>query len=282
MIFFLGKGTIADVVKGNNDLSRLFKILTDTKVIATFTEKGPFTLFAPDNDAFSKVKDYLNNLSTDKLKEIVLMHVVKGNEIVEEYITAGENNTSKTVGGKDILIKREQCRIQVRVFRSGGAKVINADIRAVNGVIHVIDNLILEKIMDVLEQNSNFSTFAKAVNQADLSDYLNGNGPFTVFAPTNTAFQKLNRSILPFNNPAFLRNVTLRHIYNGTMNAGNDITDDTTKTFKSAVGTNIEIIRKNNITTVNPGEAKVIRVGLKARNGIIHAIDNLLLETQEN
>ena len=116
----------------------LRRLVGEYGLLATLKDKGPFTVFAPVEAAFDNIP--IGDLGKEKIKKILLGHVVKGSEIKGNDIKDGETKI-KSVGGTMITIKKENGVINVN---PGGAKVIEADLKATNGVIHGIDKLIIE------------------------------------------------------------------------------------------------------------------------------------------
>ena len=139
-------GTIPEVVAGVSELSVLLNLVKGSGLLATLKDKGPFTVFAPINKAFESIpKSYFgisnNELEKkERIKIILLRHVIKGSKINGDGIKDGETKSIKSAGGKMITIKKENSVIHIY---PGGAEVIKADIQASNGVIHVIDKLII-------------------------------------------------------------------------------------------------------------------------------------------
>jgi len=164
-----------------------------------------------------------------------------------------------------------------------GARIIKADVKASNGVVHVIDKVILAPdgdIVDILAGDARFSTLVSAVTQAGLVDTLKSAGPFTVFAPTNDAFNKVPSDTLNkiLSDNGKLKATLLRHVLTGqdevVYQAGANFRDFSTAsnmllrtgTYKGGrmvVGTNF-------------GRANIIEMDISATNGVIQVIDNII------
>lgn len=137
-----GPGTIVDVAAGAGTFTTLVAAVKAAGLVDTLSGKGPFTVFAPTDDAFAKlppgtVDSLLKPENLPKLKAILLYHVVAGN-IPSSALKDGES--VKTVGGKSLTIG-----IASGVVKVNDATVVKADIPASNGVIHVIDTVLLPK-----------------------------------------------------------------------------------------------------------------------------------------
>lgn len=116
----------------------------------------------------------------EKLKSILLFHVVEGKVMAKD---AAGLKTAPTLFGQELVIDASEG------VKINGASVTTADIACANGVIHVIDTVLLPKnIVEIAAGNDDFSTLVAAVKAAGLVETLSGDGPFTVFAPTNEAF----------------------------------------------------------------------------------------------
>ncbi|KAK2712713.1 hypothetical protein QYM36_011411 [Artemia franciscana] len=181
---------------------------------------GPFTVFAPTNDAFAALpKPTLDALGQDTalLKKVLLYHVVQG----EVPSTALANDiTAPTLQGAKVRVN-----IYGDAITADGAQVIKPDVRASNGIIHVVDRVLYPipetAIPSVLinDPQQRFTTLVTAVKEADLVETLQADGPYTLFAPTNDAFNALPAGTLDglLKDKAALRNVLLGHVVPGTI-----------------------------------------------------------------
>jgi len=184
-------GTIVDVAVGNGSFETLVAAVTAAELVETLSNDGPFTVFAPTDDAFSALPEgTVEGLLEDipSLTSILTYHVVSGK------VESGDltNGPVPTVNGADVEINLDD---GVKVNDSN---VVIADVQACNGVIHVIDAVLmpptpeaapvpeesecdLGTIVDVAVGNGSFNTLVAAVTAADLAGTLSGDGPFTVF-----------------------------------------------------------------------------------------------------
>ncbi|SIS60629.1 transforming growth factor-beta-induced protein [Belliella pelovolcani] len=244
------------------------------------SEQGPFTIFAPSDEAFIAALQNLGFSSLaaippDNLAGILAYHVIPGRNI-SSLLNTGEVDTFL----ENAVINIEKSGS--RILLNDSIQVIQRDREALNGVIHIIDQLMLppsNTILDVVERN-NFTTFLNAVNAADLTDLFNNTGPYTTFVPTNAAFTRyLNDQGLSTSEllsadslPAILRG----HAIDGVIPAA---------AFESAglptlTGQPIFIsIAPNGAIWVN-GTARVTGTNLQADNGIVHVIDNVIVRPQ--
>ena len=166
-----------------------------------------------------------------------------------------------------------------------GAKIIKTDVAASNGVIHVIDSVILPKdIVGVAASDDRFSTLVAAVKAAGLAETLQGDGPFTVFAPTNDAFAALPagtvETLLKPENKAKLVDILTYHVAAGAVPSDQVVKLDAVKTLQGKP-VDVKVKKWGDKTAVKIGDAKVLITDIRASNGVIHVIDSVLLPPDE-
>jgi transforming growth factor-beta-induced protein len=260
----------------------------------TLRGKGPFTLFAPTNEAFERLLAELN-LSADQLlsnkpllTQVLTYHVL-ASRVLANQIEDGA--TPATVQGQAITLDVERGRsIRINDARGRTAKVVVPNLRASNGVVHLIDRVILptdKDIVDIAAGNADFSILVAAVQAAGLADTLKSPGPFTVLAPTNAAFaallHELNLSAdqLLANKP-LLTQVLTYHVLPGRAFA-NDVSKGLVAA--SVLGQPVKFASSNGgvaITDARGRTAKVVATDIQATNGVIHVIDRVILPTDRN
>lgn len=243
----------------------------------TLSGKGPFTVFAPSDEAFAKIpkqelQDLLKPENREKLVAILTYHVVP-NEVLSGDVV--KLKSAKTVNGQSVKIRVKDKKVYV-----DNAQVVKTDIKASNGVIHVIDSVIMpdfrKDIVDTAAENGSFSTLVAAVKAAGLVDTLKGDGPFTVFAPTDEAFSKLPKEtlkdLLKPENKEKLKAILTFHVLSGEIKADGVIA---TKSLKTVNGQSLGVeVRKGSVYL---GDARVVKADIPAKNGVIHVIDTVLL-----
>jgi transforming growth factor-beta-induced protein len=247
--------------------------LARTGLAGTVASKR-LTLFAPTDAAFAKLGLYPWNISkVPNLKQILLYHVVQG--VVYSYqLTDG---FVPTLNGAAVEINLEN---GVRV---NDANVIKADLKARNGVIHVIDMVLFPPDKNLVELalsfDPEFSILVQAVIKADLTDVLATGGPFTVFAPTNDAFVallgELGISSLDDIPVDLLTNVLLYHVVEGRV-FSSDLVSGPVKTLNGYFQLDVNSL---SITDANGRVAGLIAdlLNVQATNGVIHVIDKVIL-----
>lgn len=237
---------------------------------------GPFTVFAPTDEAFAKIPpEVIANLlkpeNKSKLQKILTYHVVPGKVTAQQVMKL---SGAKSVQGEqiDVVVKDGQVMVD-------GAKVVKTDIMTSNGVIHVIDSVIMPSDKDLVETavaSKDFSTLVAAVKAAGLVETLKSEGPFTVFAPTDAAFAKLPKGVVedllkPENKQKLVDILTLHAV------AGKVLSGDVVglKAATTVNGQSLPVTVSNG--KVRIGDATVTAVDIETTNGVIHVIDSVLL-----
>ena len=248
-------------------------------------EAGPFTVFAPTDDAFDAIAAVLPTLSEEDVREILELHVVAGAVSSTDAIAAV---SARSLGSELLyfIVDGDDLRVD------GVALVVDADIEASNGVIHVIDTVLLPKgtIVDVAvaaatsEDDEEFTVLVEAVLEADTAvfDTLADveAGPFTVFAPTDAAFAALPDGALEalLDDQAALTNVLLYHVTDaGALLASQVIAlvADGPIEVEMLNGDDVTVDLDGASVTVN--DATVVVTDILTANGVIHVIDAVLL-----
>lgn len=291
--------TVVDVALANN-LTSLAAALEATDLVTTLQGSGPFTVFAPTNEAFADLLAAtgldLNNLSTDEealVRNILLNHVIIGETISSTgLVNAGSGYTNTAATGPNGENLSLYFSTSNGVMLNGSATVTNADNTASNGIVHIVDEVIgLPTIATFATSNPALSTLVDALIYADTGTptvpYIDTvsdatAGPFTVFAPSNDAFAdlltELNISGLSDLGTATVNDVLLYHIVSGNIQSsglpngtvatlGGDITADNTM-FTLTDANN----RVSNIV--------VSLVDIQSINGVVHVIDKVILTPQ--
>lgn len=273
--------SIVEIASSNSDFSILVEALTKADLVTALQGDGPFTVFAPTNAAFEDLFATLNvsgisDLSKEALTPILLYHVV-GVEAKASSLTTGYVETLNAATSDNMGVKL-YVSVESNVMLNGTTKVSTADIDASNGVIHVIDKVLLPpSVVDLAISNPNFSILVEAVVKAGLVDALNGAGPFTVFAPTNDAFQKLfselNVSGISDLSAEALTPILLYHVVSGNV-VSSEVASGMVPTLNE--GSDLTLSVSDMGVTIN-SNSKVVAVDVQGTNGVIHAIDKVLL-----
>ncbi len=247
-------------------------------LVEVLKSDGPFTVFAPTDDAFKKLPEgtiakLLKPENKAMLVSILKYHVVSGKVVAADVVKL---NSAKTVEGGSVTIKIKDGS----VFLNGNSKVVQTDIAASNGVIHVIDTVLMppakKNIVETAVSTNMFNTLVAAVKAAGLADTLMGDGPFTVLAPTDDAFKKLPagtiESLLKPENKDMLVKILTYHVISGEVRSDQVAAMQKAKTLQ---GQKVKIKTKGSTVMING--AKVIKADVEASNGVIHVIDTVLM-----
>lgn len=268
--------TIVDIAISNPDFSILVQALQKAGLVEPLQGEGPFTVFAPTNQAFIDAGIDLNAVSKKDLTNILKYHVLAGKFLSEELKEKGY----ATLNGQKFFLDFESGKI----FINGKTEVIATDIVGSNGVIHVLNMVLMPPAGDVVEiaiskNPDQFNSLVAAVVKAQLVDALQGDGPFTVFAPTDKAFADLLSSLgvtLDEVNVEDLKNILLYHVVNKRLFS----TDLGNKSYQTLNGESIDVDLSNGV--VINGDVNVIKTDIIATNGVIHVIDKVLLPQNES
>jgi transforming growth factor-beta-induced protein len=285
--------TIVDVAV-NNNLSSLVAAVTKAELVATLSGSGPFTVLAPTNEAFAafleeKGFNSLDDVPKEVITQILLNHVIDGS-LKSTDLTTGYANTKATSDAS-------QTPMSIYINTDGGVKfngisqVSVPNVSADNGTVHVVDKVIdLPTIVTFAAADSNFSILVEALTRESIYTYVetlstpNGTepAPFTVFAPVNSAFVSLLNE-LDLTALSEVPTATLTSTLNTHVVAGANV-------LESGLSDNMPISTLGGALTVNlsAGEAtltdsgsrisKIIATDVQANNGVIHAIDKVVLE----
>jgi len=269
------RADIVDTAVAAGSFKTLAAALQAADLVDALKGPGPFTVFAPTDEAFAKLpKETLESLlkpeNRDRLVAILSYHVVDGRVPAERVVGM---KFADTLNGQRFEISTKDGAVRVN-----DATVIKTDVTASNGVIHVIDRVIIPTDKNIVEvaQESGFSTLAAAVEAAGLVDALSGKGPFTVFAPTDSAFAKLPagtvESLLKPENRAQLVEILSYHVV-----AGRVFSDQAVKltSVNSLLGRDLAL--KVDAGTLRVNGARVTATDVQASNGVIHVVDTVII-----
>jgi len=271
---------IVDTAAAAGDFNTLLAAADAAGLVDALKSDGPLTVFAPSDDAFAKlpegtVAELLKPENKSKLQAVLKYHVVSGSVMSS---AAAKLDSAPTILGQSIDVTSRKDGLYL-----DDAKVIAADISASNGVIHVIDSVMIPAdIISVAAGAGSFNTLAAALEAAGLTDTLASGGPFTVFAPTDEAFANLPAGVvedlLKPENIDQLRSVLTYHVVPGAFNADKVINWSEAPTVN---GTPIWINASS--SGVTDSGANVIATDIQAFNGVIHVIDTVMIpDTGDN
>jgi len=280
--------------QANPDFSILVDAVVKAGLAETLSGAGPFTIFAPTNDAFVALLNSndawssLDDIPVDVLTSVLTYHVVSGDvrstDLSTGYVStlSGTPFDANTMTSKYINIDNGGVQI------NGSTNVTSADNVVSNGVIHVIDEVIMPaNIVTFATSNPMFSTLVAALTRDDLSvDFvsaLSGEGPLTVFAPTNDAFQALLDSNMDWNALAdipasVLESVLLYHVTSAGNVRSTDLSNgQSVPTLLTDNSFLIDLSGATPAITATSNNANIVATDVQATNGVIHVIDTVIL-----
>lgn len=270
---------IVQTASSDSRFTILTAALTKAGLTGALEGTGPFTVFAPTNDAFTALFAQLgingiDDLTAGTLTPILLNHVISGKVMAADVATgyAATLNTSAPGNNAVKIFIEKTSGVKV-----DGSNVIIADVAASNGVIHAIDQVIMPaNVVKHALNNSNFSILVQAVVKANLVDALNATGPYTIFAPTNDAFNALFASLkvdgINSLTAEQLTPILLYHVVSGNV-VSSQVTSGMVPTLN---GKDLTVLVNNTGVKLN-GSTSVIATDVQGTNGVIHVIDSVLL-----
>ncbi len=267
---------IVEIASSESSFSTLVEALQKAGLVSALEGNGPFTVFAPTNAAFSELFNALGvngieDLSAEALTPILFYHVLNG-KITSNGLFNGYTNTLSAGPG----LKNVSLLINATASRlNGDVNFSDVDILASNGVIHVIDKVLLPPtVVDIAIQNGNFTHLVEAVVKADLVTTLSGTGPFTIFAPTDAAFEDLFTN-LQVSGIVDLTKEQLIPILLYHVVSGNVRSSDLSSGYVSTLNGDILVDIGASVTLNN--DVNVIAIDLQGKNGVVHVIDKVLI-----
>jgi uncharacterized surface protein with fasciclin (FAS1) repeats len=308
--------TIVESAQNSDNLTNLSAALAKvskaerSNLMTDLTSAGPFTVFAPSDEAFQAlleelgyddIEDFDAPEKIELLETILAYHVVPG--VAAEASDLSSGQILESLQGEDLEILVDE-GVFVKDATDVPASVILADLRTLNGIVHVIDKVLLpQAALDALKQDNTeessntlvdlvieteaLSALEAAVIKADLVDVLNGAGPFTVFAPTNDAFEALlevlgenYNSLDDFESEAeimLLRDILSYHVVAGDIRAADLEAGEVMTLFSE---NELSIIEKEGSFVIGDATdtpANITGTDFVASNGVAHTIDKVLL-----
>ncbi|WP_408005569.1 fasciclin domain-containing protein [Rhodohalobacter halophilus] len=265
--------SLVEVAEEAGNFETLLSLVEEAGLTTTLQFLGPYTAFAPTDEAFANLGVDAGSLSTEELTFILTYHVIADAEIASGDLQAQQ--TVASAAGEDLYITAGE----EGVFVNGNSEVISPDVDAANGIIHVVDNVLLPNAflnnVQVAQKNYNFTTLVDLIVDADLVETV-ATTELTVFAPTNDAFEALFAEVDPTSLSAQqIEDILFYHTVMGTILSG-DL--QTQQTVESTLGEDL-YITVNGEVGVN-GNSTVVAADIQSTSGVIHAVDNVLLPNE--
>ncbi|NND61855.1 MAG: fasciclin domain-containing protein [Flavobacteriaceae bacterium] len=286
------EGTIADFVSNDSDYSSLLAALEKAGLVTVLDGTDEFTVFAPNNaafDAFLTANGFasINDVPVDLLTNVLLNHVVNGG-VESTQLSTGYINSLATFSDTDFNLSLF-VNTASGVSINGVSNVTTADINTTNGVIHAVDAVIgLPTIVTQATANNDFSSLVDALVAASDEDFNyveffagTASSPFTVFAPNNDAFADL-LATLGVSSVDEISQSTLKKVLNyhlvapANVRAG-DLSEGLEATTFQGENITITLVDGPKIIDATETPANIIATDVQTNNGVIHAIDKVLL-----
>ena len=284
---------LVDTAIGAGNFKTLITAVQKAGLESSLRKGTNLTIFAPTDAAFAALpKGTLAKLiqpnNKAALTQILTFHVLP-KEVLGANLDRVKSKTSfETLNGANLTFEKRGAKI-------GNARIVTRDILTDNGVIHVIDAVLLPpnlpklndveesesraggNIVEVAEGAGQFKTLIKAVETAGLAKTLMGDGPFTVFAPNDAAFAKLGHTVadlLKPENRATLTSILTYHVLPSEVLAANVLRLQDGAHMKTVNGKTVRIRNKG---TLRINNSRIIATDVLASNGVIHVIDTVLI-----
>jgi uncharacterized surface protein with fasciclin (FAS1) repeats len=268
--------TVFGIIENSEIHNTLEAAIVAAELDETLASEGPFTVFAPTDDAFGLIpEDVLETLLADpsgQLTQILLNHVVSGTALSTDL---SDGMMVTTLQGGEVSVSITDGMVMI-----GNATVIVADINADNGVVHVIDAILIPSedtstVFDIIESSEAHNTLETAIVAAGLDETLASEGPFTVFAPTDDAFSLIPADVIEtlLADPmGMLTQILLNHVVSG-VTMSTDLSDG--MMIETLQGSEVMVSITDGVVMI--GNAMVIAANIQASNGVVHVIDAVLV-----
>ncbi len=283
-----GSGNAPDIVQtaqANPDLSILVEAVSAAGLVDTLKGKGPYTVFAPTNAAFASLLSELGVTKEQLLADKALLKTVLTYHVLPAAVNKGDVPLGKaitSVEGSIFKIDTVNGALKITDGRNRMSTIVATDIQTFNGVVHVIDKVLLpanKNIVETAQSLPDFSILVEAVVAADLQGTLSGAGPFTVFAPTNAAFAGLLEELgvtkeALLADKALLTKVLTYHVVAGRVLKADvpvGVAIGTVQGDTFTVGSTLAI------TDQRQRSANIVATDVLTTNGVIHVIDKVIL-----
>jgi transforming growth factor-beta-induced protein len=261
---------VTSLVQKNFDLSTLLALVAERPAVAEALSdpSGEFTVFAPNNTAFADALAANPGLTEDQVTEILTYHVLLAQVLSGDL---DEVQTVETLSGEAIYVTVENGSVNI----NNSATVVDADFTGNNGAVHIIDGVLLPNaftpVTGIVAKNYNLSTLLSLVaEREDILNLLSGDGEFTVFAPTNEAFDAALEAF-PDLTAEQITEILTYHVV-GAQVLSTDLADG--QTAETLQGEDITVSINGGVQINN---ANVIGADLIGTNGVVHIIDAVIL-----
>ncbi|MEO0626504.1 MAG: fasciclin domain-containing protein [Bacteroidota bacterium] len=278
--------TITETAAADGQFSTLVSLLQRVDLdVALNNSDGNFTVFAPNNQAFIDAGIDPSQLDDEELEEILNYHVINGASIASGDLIEGQtyapSNALTGPGDNALSLLVERAGVNVTV--NGVADVIAADVRASNGIIHVIDDVLMPlDLVGHAVANSNLSSLVATLTDPDvpgnLPTLLQSEGPFTVFAPLNSAFAEIQSTVDMLTDEQIARVLTYHVVASANVRSSDLENGDTVPTANTGQSFTVNIAGEDiTITDASGATINVALTDVQATNGVVHVVNKVLI-----
>jgi len=284
---------IVELAQATADLSNLTALLVAHGLVDTLSGPGPFTVFAPTNEAFAAAADVIANLTDDQITEVLTYHVVPAKATASDLSQGESLPTVFTAHNLTVDTITPDVTIKPDGVGAADAKVITPNVMATNGVVHIVNAVLVpnlatpspappvatQNIVELAQATPALSNLTALLVAHGLVDTLSGAGPFTVFAPTNDAFAAAADVIAGLTDDQITQVLTY-HVVPAEATASDLTQGESLPTVFTAHNLTVDTITPD--VTIKPdgqgaADAKVITPNVMATNGVVHVVDAVLV-----
>lgn len=272
---------IVELAQGNSNLSTLVAAVTAGDLGAALSDtNASLTVFAPTNAAFADIQSTVDTLlqseNKAQLQNVLQYHVVSSKVLSSDLV---DGQVVTTLAGETLKVRIINGEVYIN-----NSKVVSADVMASNGVVHVIDSVLVpgsfENIVGTAVATPDLSTLVAAVTAGELAAALSDpTSNLTVFAPTNAAFAGIQSTVdtlLQPENLSQLQNVLLYHVVASEAFSSELTNGQVIETLNGQTLT-VSIENGEVYIVANNSRARVIMADVKTSNGVVHVIDTVLV-----
>jgi transforming growth factor-beta-induced protein len=272
---------VGQLITENKTLTKLADLVEKAGLTDVLNGQGAITFFAPSDAAINlwnsnsaQYVDLVKPENRNQLRALLLGHVVEGRISLAQALETG---SAQTRAGNYLYLHRDKDGNPM----TSDAHIIKADIEAGNGIIHILDEVLVSRpdLIDTARKDEQLTTFLKAVEIAGLTSTLRESGPLTILAPNNEAFEALDKEtladLLKPANKAKLTNILKYHIIPGWKHTFDKQQMDYLPTLQ---GEKIKIMSPSAAEwKIELGQARLERLNIDASNGVLHVVDRVLI-----
>jgi len=292
--------SIVETAQSVPELSSLVDALVEADLVGTLSGDGPFTVFAPTNDALALFShgdgpNHFQGLTEEQVKQVLEYHVLL-EETPVTFLGPGSTAINKKsfypLYGQDgknhsvTMNLEETDKIARIVGETNAVTVTRADVMCANGVVHIVDRVLIPRlssaaptsmsIVETAQATPALSSLVDVLVQADLVDTLSGDGPFTVFAPTNEAFAAISSTVGGLTKEQ-LQHLLEYHVVSGRVTTSDLHNTDQFKTLFPTHTIGVDLEERGRIRIVGETQAVTVTTAdVLCSNGVVHIVNAVL------